>query len=248
MAPKKNPPEQAPVVLDIEELEMESIDVYLEGRTALFVNRMTAKAKSTLLIGGRKKTAADKAVIKHNPLEEFVESMYVQEGFHEHSHVLFPSLAVKGAMSTAALATPGVFKTDVSRLVFMPSEHIPIFGVPRLRMDVARMADAKRTPDIRTRAYFPRWATVVRIEYATVSLSRTSVLNLLTNGGLIAGIGDQRQERGKGNFGTFRVANEIPKDMLDGGAQWDAIQNPVPANQETAELLAIVEAEEARRR
>ena len=47
--------------------------------------------------------------------------MYVDKGWHPNSHVRFPAMALKSAMGTAALATPGIRKTDVSRLVFMPT-------------------------------------------------------------------------------------------------------------------------------
>ena len=149
-------------------------------------------------------------------------------------------MAIKSAMSTAALAVPGIQKTQVQRLVFMPTEYVPLFGIPKLRMDITRSADINRTPDVRTRAYFEEWATELEIHYSAPALSGQSIITLLHNAGIMCGIGDNRQEKGKGSYGTFRVLSgdeELPAHLLDGDAQWDAIQSPAPANSETTELL-----------
>ena len=233
--------------IEIPTLKMAETTVAVVGRTGLYINRMPAKAKRQLLIGGRKKTTAEKALIKHDPRAEYRDAMYVDKGWHAHSHVRFPAMAIKSAMGTAALMTPGIRKTDVARLVFMPDEHVPIFGQPRLRMGIMRSADINRTPDVRTRPYFAEWATVITIRYSTLALSELSILTLLNNAGTVAGIGDERQEKGKGSAGTFEVANAVPKHLLDRDAQWAAIETPEPYDLETAELLAEIDAEVAAR-
>ena len=43
---------------------------------------------------------------------------------------------------------------------------MPIIGTPVLRMDITRSSDIGRTPDVRTRAYFPEWSVVIRVLYA----------------------------------------------------------------------------------
>ena len=114
---------------------------------------MSAKAKRTLLIGGKRKTAAEKALIKHDPESEFCETIYKMRG--GETLLGMPAPAIKGAMSQAALETPGVTKTSVKRLIFIPEDKIRIWGKPYLRMDVVRSADMAKTPDIRTRAFLP---------------------------------------------------------------------------------------------
>ena len=145
-------------------------------------------------------------------------------------------------MATAALVVAGIRKTDVQRMIYIPEDRIPIFGVPELRSDVVRSADINKTPDIRSRAYFPRWATAVTIEWAKPFLSEQAVTNLLHNAGRVCGIGDWRQEKGMGSYGTFTVEKigDLPDDksLLDKQAQWHAITNPVSANAETTDLLA----------
>ena len=56
--------------------------------------------------------------------------------------------------------------------------------------------------------------------------------DVLANAGRIIGVGDFRQEKGRGSFGTFEVVN-VPADLLDAPAQWAALETPVAANRET---------------
>ena len=157
-------------------------------------------------------------------------------------------MAIKSAMATAALAVAGIRKTDVQRLVFLPEEMVPIFGVPKLRMDFVRSADINRTPDVRTRAFFEKWATELTIRYAVPVLSQQAIIALLYNAGIMCGIGDFRQEKGKGSYGTFEpISKPVDAALLDADAQLEAIMNPVAANMETVELMAEFEAELVKR-
>ena len=223
--------------ISIEEIRRDTATVTLIGKTGLYCHRMTTKAKHQLMLGGRRKTAAERATIKHHPRDEFLASMHVRPGMHEQTDVVFPAMALKSAMATAALVVSGIKKTDVQRLVFLPDEWVPIYGVPALRMDITRSADIGKTPDVRTRAYFPAWATQITVMFARPQLSRKDIGSLLHNAGVVCGIGDFRQEKGKGSYGTFEVADEVPEELLDLAAQRDALQTPRPFDADTAELL-----------
>jgi len=65
--------------------------------------------------------------------------------------------------------------------------------------------------------------------------------------------GDWRPEKGAGDFGQFRIANDDESELLDilagGGrqAQIAAMKDPVPYDLETSELLAWYDVEAARR-
>ena len=67
--------------ITVQALDRAGARVTIIGKTPLLVNKMSAKARHTLLVGGRKKTAAERAQIKHHPFEEFRESMYLDENF-----------------------------------------------------------------------------------------------------------------------------------------------------------------------
>jgi hypothetical protein len=240
--------------LHIDALKQGRVTLRLIGTTPLYFNAMSAKAKRTLLIGGGKKTAAEKRELKHHPEQEFRDSVYrLPTG---ETLLGFPAPGVKGAMATAALETPGVTKTSVQRLIFLPEQKIKVWGKPFLKMDVVRSADMAKTPDIRTRAFLPRWCAEVDIAFVTPTLSVHSVVSLLSNAGAIVGVGDFRQEKGRGSYGTFAVAGDDLGDWADYWAevtaegramQEAALADPEFADDDTAELMALLQDERTRR-
>lgn len=240
--------------LQIDALKQGRVTLRMIGTTPLYFNAMSAKAKRTLLIGGGKKTAAEKKELKHDPEQEFRDSVYRQPS--GPTLLGFPAPGVKGAMATAALETPGVTKTSVQRLIFLPQQRINIWGKPFLKMDVVRSADMNRTPDIRTRAFLPRWCAEVDIAFVTPTLSVHSVVSLLSNAGVIVGIGDFRQEKGRGSYGTFAVAGDDLGDWSDYWAdvtaegravQEAAMADPEFADEETADLIEMLQDERVKR-
>lgn len=240
-----------PETLQIDALKQGRVTLRLIGTTPFYFNAMSAKAKRTLLIGGGKKTAAQRKELKHDPEQEFRDSVYRQPT--GDTLLCFPAPGVKGAMATAALETPGVTKTSVQRLIFLPQQKVNIWGKPQLKMDVVRSADMNRTPDVRTRAFLPRWCAEVDIAFVSPALSVHSIVSLLSNAGVVCGIGDFRQEKGKGSFGTFAVSGS--DDMGDWQNLWDditaegravqeaAMDHPEYADQETADLMEALKDE-----
>jgi hypothetical protein len=235
---------QADTTIYIEKVETALVEVPIVGTSPLICNRMSQKAKQELLLPKGRKTAAEKAVnLKHNPVEEYRASPYLLDGAPTLIGVM--ASALKGAMMTAALDLPGAKKAQIGRLVYVEGEYLPVYGVPRLFMTITRSADIDKTPDVRTRAILPRWATVARIRFVTPLLNATNILNLLHAAGAVAGIGDWRPEKGKGSFGQFRIANpgdeELAQIMAEGGyeAQHDALyaERPVCYDRESEELL-----------
>lgn len=239
--------------INIPALKMGTVKLRIIGVTEMFQNRMAAKAMQQLLVGSTRKTAADKKNIKHNPIEEYRASM---ETISDGPTALgLRVVAVKAAMCTAALETEGISKTSAQRLLFMPGEKVALYGIPQLRMDITRSADINKTPDVRTRAFIPRWGAEIEINFVSPQLSAQGVITLLMNAGLLIGVGDFRQEKGKGGFGAFRVIAEGQED-----AEWDdlvrnhgrmkqlaAIENPEYANAETEELMEFFFSEVKRR-
>lgn len=242
--------------MTITELKTKTVSIALVGLKPLIFNRMAEKGKRELLLGGGRKTAAERAQnLKHNPPEEFRNSIYRNPNREQMpaTRLRFPASAFKGAMMTAALEIPGVKKAEVGRLVWVESDYVDIYGIPWLKMDVVRSADINKTPDIRTRATVREWACTVTITYAGDKLNDTSILNLVTAAGLISGVGDNRQEKGKNNFGQFEFRGADDKEFNEirqsGGldAQDRALENYECYDEETIELLDFFNAEVLRR-
>lgn len=238
MAAKK-----AEAEISVTPLKRGVVNLRIVGTTPLFQNRMAAKAMQTLLVGGKRKTKAERAELKHNPLQEYRDSAEIVP--NGPTALGLRVVAVKAAMCTAALETAGITKTSAQRLLFMPGDHAPLYGTPMLRMDVTRSADMARTPDVRTRAFLPKWGAELAIHYVTPQLSLVDTVSLLCNAGILVGVGDFRQEKGKGAFGSFRVIG--PNDQDD---EWDdlvanhgravqsaALESPEYADKDTEDLM-----------
>jgi hypothetical protein len=239
--------------LSVPPLQTGSLMMRIVGLTPLVQNRMAAKAKQELLVGGQRKGKADRVKLKHDPLKEYREAAHMMRT--GPTALGLPVTAVKAAMCTAALETPGVTKTAAQRLLFMPGELTAVYGTPQLRMDVVRSADINRTPDIRTRPFLPKWAAEIEIRFVVPQLSALSVSTLLANAGIMIGVGDGRQEKGKLNWGCFRILGDGEDDpewddlVANHGrnAQENALADPEYAEGDTADLMKFF-FEEVKRR
>lgn len=198
-----------PIELQIEQLNAGGTMFYVVGTSPLVYNRVAEKARQELLFPRGRLTAADKQHhLKHDPIQEYRSSVYRRLATERGpTRLQFPSPSFKVAMATAALDMPGVAKTKIERLTWAKGYRTDIYGIPQLWMDVVRMADPSRTPDIRTRAILPEWCAAVRIEYIMPMLSAERVSRLLSAAGLIIGVGDARQEKGNRSNGQFMIVN-----------------------------------------
>lgn len=251
MATKKQEPTM------VTALQHANITLRLIGTTPFYYNSMSVKAKRDLLIGSAPKTTAEKREIKHNPEEEFRDSVYKKS--HGKTHLYFPPAAIKQAMATAAIETKGVAKTNVQRLIFLPELETEIYGRPYLKIDTVRMANINKTPDMRTRAYLPEWCAEINISFVQPTLSAVDVYTLLQNAGSIVGLGDFRQEKGRGAYGCFTVTGEGMPNWKDHKEDWEritqdgmiaqqhALANPEYADEMTEELMGYLNEERARR-
>jgi len=210
----------------------------------LILNRMSEKAKHELLFPTGRKTASEKAVsMKHNPLQEFQDSPHRLRDETALSLLALPSTAFKSATATAALRVPGAKKTEIGQLVFVKGEYTPIFGLPQMFFAVVRSADMAKTPDVRMRSILREWAATLSIEYISPNLNATTVTNLVEAAGKVVGVGDWRPEKGKGDYGRWRVVNPEDKDFIEvlkrGGRkpQLAAMANPTAYDVDTEELL-----------
>jgi len=237
--------------IEVDPLKVGSVQVWLRGRTPLICNRMAAKAMRELLLPrGRKGKAERDQSLKHAPENEYRNSVSMRVGTGP-TRLVFPSPAVKGAMASAALETKGTSKTQIGRLVWVDGYSCNLYGVPKLHMAIVRSADMNKTPDVRTRAILPEWCIPVEIKFVMPQMSEKTIMQLLANGGIIIGIGDFRQEKGKGNFGQFEVVTEAEcKNIIKGGglkAQDEALKNPECFDSDAEELLSWFKTEVGQR-
>lgn len=245
------------VEIDVVDMEQGELRLNILGRTPLIFNRMAVKAQRELLMPrGARLTSAEKAAnLKHDPVAEFRDSIYRRRDNEPGPTLLqFPSPGLKGAMASAALDTPsGVAKAQIGRLTWAEGYRVDVYGVPQLFMAVVRMADAKKTPDIRTRAILPEWCLEVTFSYMKPRVTPRVISTLMTTAGRIIGIGDFRQQKGSGNFGQFNLVLDKNSDFErikaagGRGAQEEAMRDAVPFDQDSEDMLSWFNSESDRR-
>lgn len=254
MATKAAAAPAAGTEIQIMELKTGRVDMCILGTTPLILNRMSQKVWQELLAPKGRKTTIEKASsLKHDPIQEFRNSPYIMQD--PNSSTLFGVMAsgFKKAMGTAALEIPGAKKAQIGRLVYVPGQYVEVFGLPQIFMSITRSADMNKTPDVRTRAILPKWACRISIEFVKPALREQAMWNLMAAAGIVSGIGDWRQEKGSGNFGSFRVCDpEDPQfleiiDTMGRATQAEAYNNPQPYDDETSEILAWYEPEMKKR-
>lgn len=240
--------------IEVVSLKQGTVTFCVLGTSPFLFNRMAEKAKRELLMPRGRLTTAQKASnLKHDPVAEYRASVHRHVG-DGPTRLVMKTTAFKGALAAAATDMPtAVARTQINRLTYVVGEYVPIWGIPRLNMEVVRSADMNKTPDIRTRAKLAEWCSKVTLRFAEPMLSVNTVSTLLAAAGMIIGVGDFRQEKGKGNNGQFMLVSEDDPDfqriMREGGqaAQDEALANPVCYDAETEELLQWFEEERARR-
>jgi hypothetical protein len=229
------------------------VTVCVLGTTPLLYHRLAQKAGRELLMPSPKKNRTEKeTTLKHDPFAEYRDSVHT----HNKPETLLcaPSMSFKCALRNAALDLPGsATKAAIGRLAYVEGDYVPVWGIPKLHMAIVRMADMSRTPDVRTRACLPQWATKLTIAFVKPILNEQVVLNLLAGAGIMQGVGDFRTEKGKGNFGSFELVEEgderFQRIVAEGGrdVQVEAMNTPEPYDGEAAELLGWFSSEAKRR-
>ena len=242
------------IVTDILKVTTGQFDCCIVGTSPLILNRMSEKAKHELLMPKGRKTAIEKALsLKHQPVDEYRASAYTLKDPTAPTLLALLSTSFKGAIRSAALDMPGAKKAQIGRLTYIAGEYVGIYGIPKLFMSVTRSADMNKTPDVRTRAIVPEWATRITITFVQPLIRVQAVANLLAAAGITIGVGDWRPEKGSGSYGQFRIADPSDPDFLrimeTGGrvAQTQALEDPVPYDDETAELLSWFHEERGKR-
>jgi hypothetical protein len=222
------------------------------GTSPLIFNRMSEKAKQQLLAPEKKTAAAKAGSAKHDPIAEFRASPYRMKNPEAPTALAVLPTMFKQAMCTAALRTPGGNKTLTEQLVRVDWENLPVYGVPKVFCAITRSADMNKTPDVRTRAILPEWACYFTVRFQKPILRNQVIIDLLATAGRVAGIGDWRQEKGSGSFGSFTIVEENNADFkrilkLGRAEQEAAMDEPEAHDDETEELLSWFSVEMKRR-
>jgi hypothetical protein len=186
--------------------------VPIVGDSPLIVHRFSEKAKKSMLDNMQGKRTPKRA---KDPVAEFEGSFYR----FEDGRPGFPILAFKAAtVSAARFYGKEVTMTALRQYLFFRGDPgtdgvslAPIEGEATMREDVVRVG--KGGTDLRYRAQFREWATVLDVTYVKSALTQGSVLSLIDAGGVGVGVGEWRPER-KGDNGMYHVDLDAEVEVL----------------------------------
>jgi hypothetical protein len=238
-----NPPEQRGFTLCI------------KGVTRIIFHKMSQKAKREILLP---KGRGKKDGPKHDPLEEFRESVYYMDDYvpgENPTIVGFPSPGIKQCIAAAATDIPEAVKAVVMRRTKIPGYYTSIYGVPEMLYSTVRLSGPNGAPDARFRCTFREWAAEVQVLYNPPGITQEQIVNLAANAGLTIGLGDWRQQKGSGDNGQFELVNPDDPDFIrikeTGGreVQHEALTSETPLyfDEETQQLCEWYEREMKRR-
>jgi hypothetical protein len=226
-------------------------DFFLVGERPLVYNSVSQKAANELLLPKRGKGRY--AGLKHNPLEEFRESVYQRSGGDGPTRLILPGRMIKKALLSARAFSRDAPGEDRLKQCVTVLGDCDLYGIPELM--IARVTNSGKVaaPDMRTRAIVPRWCTQVRIQWLPDFVTERSVVQCLSAAGAVSGLGDWRQEKGAGDYGTFRMVlpndEEFAQIRLEGtlNAQDRALRDPKPHDEFSVQLLDYFSTEVKRR-
>lgn len=184
------------------------ISVCVVGTTGFLHNRLPEKARQQLLMpsafAGRKKSGK----MKHDVDYEYQSSVYTSRDDESPTLIQMVGSAFRQSMQSAALEIPGVTKAQTGRLIWVEDDRVDIYGKQMLHMSIVRQAGINKTPDVRTRAFMPRWATIVNVAFIEPQFTAEGIVNLLSAAGTFIGVGDGRNEKGALNHGLWRICGK----------------------------------------
>jgi hypothetical protein len=240
-------------VLEIQELQMSEVTMHILGSSPMIQHRFPFKAWQELLLPSKQKNRAElEGTLKHDPINEFRESLYRNRDKTSPAMFHVPNAQFHSAIAGAAIDIAGAKKAVIERLTQVTDVNINLFGVPQFFMAMVRNSGFNATPDVRTRPIFPEWACAVTLRYMRPNLTERVMGRLAGAGGKIRGIGDWRPEKG-GPYGTWDIVSSDNPDYRrilskqGRAAQQKAWDNPVAFDIDSEELFAWYQAEIHRR-
>lgn len=228
MATKKS--QDAPLRVEIPELELKTFPLHIVGDTPLIVNAWSTKAKQEILQKHMKAAKVGKEI--RRPWVEFADSLYwltekpdlngltndqardLLQDVIPNSKFGFPVIAFKACAINAGFQQGALVRNagtnDLAKTTARGAFHIignelaVIEGTPIFREDMVRIGGASKTAGLAYRGEFKTWQTELLIQFNTRTISPSEIVNLFRLGGFANGVGEWRPER-DGNFGRFHV-------------------------------------------
>lgn len=193
------------VSVEVKDLHIRQVVIPIKGISPLIVHAWSEKSKK-MIADKQAGKAKNKRHEIRNPQEEFEGAKHIAADKWEG----YPAAGFKAAMVRAAKIIGMVMKdTQTAFFVNADCERtqlVRIYGKSKMRDDMVRVGIG--ASDIRYRPEYVEWSAKLNIEYNEGVLSIDQIHQLVKVAGYSCGIGEMRPEKGKFNYGRFKLANE----------------------------------------
>lgn len=191
--------------VEILDFAINEVVIPIVGISPLIVHAWSEKSKKMISDKQAGKPKNKKHEIR-DPEDDYQQAKHISPlGFEG-----FPAAGFKAAMIRGAKIIGMVMK-DTQTAFFIKADCeetqlIKINGESRMRTDMVRVGmDAA---DIRYRPEYPVWSANLTIEFNSGVLSIDQLYQLVKAAGYGCGVGEMRPEKGKFNYGRFKLENE----------------------------------------
>lgn len=191
--------------VEIKEFSIRQTTIPIVGISPLIVHAFSEKSRK-IIEGVQQGEARSKKHELRVPEQDYEQA--------KHKSPLgwdgFPAAGFKAAMIRGAKMIGMVMKdTQTSFFVMADCEEtqlVRIWGEPRMHTAMVRVGMG--SADVRYRPEYPHWEAFLNIEFNEGVISLNQIYQLVKAAGYGCGIGEMRPEKGKFNYGRFKLANE----------------------------------------
>lgn len=191
--------------VEILEFQIKEVVIPIVGISPLIVHRFSEKALKMIQDKQGGKAKNKKHEIR-DPEADYQGAKHVSPQGWEG----FPAAGFKAAMIRGAKMIGMVMKdTQTSFFIKADCEEtqlVKIHGEARMRTDQVRVGMG--SADIRYRPEYVSWYAELTIEFNAGVLSLDQIYQLVKAAGYGCGIGEMRPEKGKFNYGRFKLTQE----------------------------------------
>jgi len=193
------------VSVEVVEFSIQQVIIPIKGISPLIVHAWSEKSKKMIADKQAGKAKNKKHEIR-NPKEEYEAAKHIAVAGWEG----YPAAGFKAAMIRGAKMIGMVMKdTQTAFFIHADCEQtqlVKIIGKSKMRDDMVRVGIG--ASDIRYRPEYTEWSAKLTVEFNAGILSIDQIHQLVKAAGYGCGIGEMRPEKGKFNYGRFKLANE----------------------------------------
>jgi hypothetical protein len=193
------------VSVEVVEFSIRQVTIPITGISPLIIHAWSEKSKKMIADKQAGKAKNKKHEIR-DPESDYQNAKHIAKSGWEG----IPAAAIKAAMIRGAKMVGMVMK-DTQAAFFVnadceATQLIRIHGESQMRTDMVRVGMG--SADIRYRPEYLEWSLELNIDFNEGMISIDQLHQIVKAAGYGNGLGEMRPEKGKFNYGRFKLANE----------------------------------------